>query len=93
VKLALKVVPGASSDSMEWMGEGQDILKVRVTAAPEKGKSNKAVEKLIAGRLGLPVSAVTIVSGATGRQKLVEISGLSKPEILAKLYIGIPESP
>jgi len=47
---------------------------VRVTAAPEGGKANAAVEKTIAAALGLPKSAVTVVRGHSGRSKQVEIA-------------------
>jgi hypothetical protein len=85
VKLPLKVVPGASREGLQWLGDDRGTLKVRVTAAPEKGKANKAVEKLIARRLDLPLSAVTITGGASSPNKIVEISGLSEAKIRAKL--------
>ena len=85
MRLQLKVVPGASREKVEWLDETQRILKVRVTAAPEKGKANKAVVKLLAKRLGLPASAVTIVSGNTSQQKQVDITGLDDSDILARL--------
>ena len=85
MKLPLKVVPGASRDGIQWLDEAQTILKVRVTAAPEKGKANKAVTALIAAHLGLPKAAVTLVSGNTSQQKLVEISGMPEAEISQRL--------
>ena len=85
MKLPLKVVPGASRDGIQWLDEAQTILKVRVTAAPEKGKANKAVTALIAAHLGSPKAAVTLVSGNTSQQKLVEISGMPEAEIRQRL--------
>jgi uncharacterized protein YggU (UPF0235/DUF167 family) len=73
LKLPLKVIPGASREHVQWFGEG---LKVKVTMVPEKGQANRAVEKLLAQRLGLPESAVRIVSGHTSQQKLVELDGI-----------------
>ncbi|MDH3220620.1 MAG: DUF167 domain-containing protein, partial [Gammaproteobacteria bacterium] len=53
VKISLKVVPGASRDAIAgWYG---DRLRVRVGAAPQRGKANAAVEKLVAHALGLPL--------------------------------------
>jgi hypothetical protein len=46
---------------------------VRVTAPPEKGKANKAVIKILASTLGLPVRSVIIYSGAGSQQKMVEL--------------------
>src|ERR1051325_9653356 len=62
VRLALKVVPGSSKNAIAgWLG---DTLKVRVSAAPERGKANDAVEALIADALRLPADRVRIVAGA-----------------------------
>lgn len=83
VKLRLKVVPGASREGVEgWLGEA---LKVRVRAAPEKGKANAAVEKLLAGHIGLPPSKVRVVSGFTVPTKTVEIEGLDADTLAALL--------
>ena len=83
VKLPVKVVPGAArSEISGWLGSS---LKVRVTAAPERGKANAAVEALICDALGLPSGSVRVVSGATSPRKLVEIAGLPKAEILDRL--------
>lgn len=84
-KLKLKVVPGASRERIDgWLG---DALKLRVRAAPEQGRANAAVEKLLAEALGLPARRVRIVSGFTNAAKLVEIEGLQADEILARLAI------
>jgi hypothetical protein len=85
VKLKIKVVPGASSDAVEWLEEESLLVKVRVTVAPEKGKANKAVEKLLADRLGLPKGSVIITSGQTSQLKLVELTGLTVQELRHKL--------
>ena len=49
---------------------------------PEKGAANRALERLLAERLGLPKSAVSVVAGATSRLKTVRLSG--EPALLAK---------
>lgn len=51
------------------------MLRVRVTAVPDKGKANTAVIGLLAKALGVPKSAVTLVSGDTARLKTVAIEG------------------
>jgi uncharacterized protein YggU (UPF0235/DUF167 family) len=50
-------------------------VKVRVTAAPESGKANAAVLKLLARAWKIPRSTMEIVSGATARRKVVAVSG------------------
>jgi uncharacterized protein (TIGR00251 family) len=83
VKLRVKVVPGASRDSVDgWLG---DALKVRVAAPPERGKANTAVEAAIAAVLGVTVQSVRIISGHTSPRKVVEITGLSDQDVAARL--------
>ncbi len=51
------------------------VLRVRVKAVPDKGKANAAVVALLAKALGVPKTAVTLVSGDTARLKTVAIEG------------------
>jgi uncharacterized protein (TIGR00251 family) len=83
MKLGVKVVPGASKDAVVgWLG---DELKVRVSAPPEKGKANRAVEKLLASSFGLNAREVSVINGHGSAHKIVELAGLSRSEILAML--------
>lgn len=83
IRLALKVVPASSRDCVAgWL---EDVLKVRVRAAPERGKANAAVEELLADALAISPDAVRIVSGMTTARKTAEISGLSLAEIHERL--------
>ncbi|MBB3658830.1 uncharacterized protein (TIGR00251 family) [Rhizobium sp. BK650] len=58
------------------------LLKVRVTAVPEKGKANTALIALISKSLGVAKSSVDLVSGDTSRKKILRIDG--DPEDLTK---------
>lgn len=59
-----------------WTGaDGRPYIKVRVVAAPHKGDANAAVVALIAKTLGVPKGTVQIVSGASGREKQIEVAG------------------
>ncbi len=81
--LKVKVSPGARKEDIAgWLG---DVLRVRVTAPPERGKANEAVCRLLAARLGLPVSAVTIARGAASRDKLLQVDGLTEDEMRRRL--------
>jgi uncharacterized protein (TIGR00251 family) len=83
MKLALKVVPGASCDAIAgWL---DDSLKVRVTAPAESGKANKAVKKLLATTLGIAAADIDIVAGGASPRKIIEISSLSQDEVMARL--------
>ncbi len=81
--LRVKVVPGSSRDRLSGMLG--DRFKVLVSSPPEGGKANKAVCRLLASKLGLPRSAVSIVSGQTHALKDVAITGLSPDLIVRKL--------
>lgn len=88
-RLTVRVQPGASADRVEdWMTDdaGRTYLKVRVRAIAEGGKANKAVEQVIAKWLGLPKSAVKVVTGAKTRLKGLQIDG--PPELAAMLSEG-----
>ncbi len=74
VLLRIKAVPGAKRD--EIAGELGDRLKVRVSAAPEDGKANKAICALIAKRLGVRKKDVRIHSGMTNPEKIVRVEGI-----------------
>lgn len=71
VTVTLRVQPGASRDIAA--GLHGEALKVRVTARAVEGKANQAVIRFLAGELGVPPSAVTILSGASSRSKRVRI--------------------
>lgn len=79
------VQPCASVDRIE--GEHNAMLKVRLSAPPERGKANKALIKLISKTLGIPKSGVTLIKGRTTRIKQLEISGISAEDIEKRLAI------
>jgi uncharacterized protein len=70
-RLALRVTPGARSEGVE-IGEGAVLIKVR--AKPQDGEANEAVLALLAAALGIATSRLRMLRGATGRDKLVQLS-------------------
>lgn len=86
MKLPVKVSPAAPGDTLVgWLG---DAFKVRVKAAPERGKANAAVEKLLAGALDVPTNCIRVVAGHTSTRKIVEVEGLSEAEVRQRLSIA-----
>jgi len=81
VEIRVKVVPGASRDRIA--GLLGDALKVQVSAAPERGKANAAVEALLAKALGVDARAVTVVSGLTSPRKVVRVEGVPAERVAA----------
>ena len=84
------VVPRSRRD--EIVGLQGDALKLRVAAVPVRGKANRAVERFVAQRLGVPTSAVAIVSGHASRRKRVQVSGVSAARILSTLAPAADDS-
>ncbi len=75
--VSVVVIPGASRD--EVVGIHGDALKVKVTAAPEKGKATERVRELLAEHFGVSVSAVVLQRGQSQRQKVFVIRGVTVP--------------
>lgn len=76
--LFLRVTPNAGRDSIdgaETRDDGTTVLRVRVSAVPDKGKANAAVIALLAKSLGIGKSNVTLVSGDTSRMKTLAVTG------------------
>jgi len=82
-RLKVKVVPGASRT--EVVGRLGEALKVRVAAPPEGGKANREVVALLAAKVGLPVAAVTVVSGQASPSKVLAFQGLDAATLQARL--------
>ena len=76
LRLAVRLTPKASRTRIEGpAAEGGAVLKVAVTPAPESGKANTALIKLLAREWRLPKSSIAIERGATSRHKTLAIAG------------------
>lgn len=81
--LPVRAQPGARRVGIT--GEYDGALRIAVSAAPEKGKANKAIVKILADAFNLPKSAVEIVSGTTSRRKKFLLRSASSDSIYAVL--------
>ena len=81
--MQLRVSPGAAKSAV--LGRHGTAWKVRVAAAPEDGKANAAVVRLLADTLAVSSRGVEIVSGHRSRDKIVALSGLEADEIERRL--------
>ncbi len=81
ITFKVKVVPGSSQTAI--CGLYDDMIKIKVSAPPEKGKANKCLIEFLSKKLGVKKNAVSVITGATGPVKQIHITGLS-PEILLK---------
>lgn len=81
--VAVHAQPGARRDAI--VGEHGGRLKIALTTPPIEGRANQALIKFLAKRLGLPRSAIELISGETSREKRLRISGLSVAALLDSL--------
>ncbi|MBE7445221.1 MAG: DUF167 domain-containing protein [Planctomycetia bacterium] len=85
VILSIRTQPGSSKNRI--IGEYGGRLKLAVTAAPEKGKANKAIIELLADTLRIHESSIHIISGETSRDKRLLIEGLVPEDISSLLNL------
>jgi len=83
IRLNLRVSPGAGHSAV--VGRHGDAWKLRVAAAPERGRANASVIDLLATSLEVGRPDVRIVGGTVSRDKVVEIVGLTLEEAERRL--------
>ncbi len=82
-RLTIKVSPNASRSGIAGVRDG--VLQIRVAAPPVEGRANKELIEVLAKALGVRKSAIRIIKGQTGRNKVIEIEGMSGEEIITKI--------
>ena len=83
VTLRVRVQPRASRD--ELGGERAGALVVRLTAAPVGGEANDALVRFLARRLERPPSALHLLRGARGRDKVLRVDGVTAAGLRSRL--------
>lgn len=86
LRIAVHVTPNA--DKSEVTGEFDGALKVRLKAQPLEGRANDALVRLIATKLGVAKSTVSVSHGQSGRQKLLAVSTTLTPEEAMRRLLG-----
>ena len=84
--LAVRVVPRSPREGIA--GHEGGIVRIRLSAPPVEGRANEALIRFLATALGVPRGRVSILSGVSGRNKIVRIAGISLPETLAALGLA-----
>ena len=69
-EFAVRVTPKASRNAIKVE---DDIIRIYVTTVPEDGKANDAVVKLLAKSMGVAKSRLTLIRGATSRDKIFRL--------------------
>jgi uncharacterized protein (TIGR00251 family) len=86
VFITIEVSAGAKASQFPaGYNKWRNAVGCHVTAPASEGKANKAVIAIIGKTLGVPASAVSIVSGMTASHKKIHIAGLSKLHVVELL--------
>lgn len=78
IKLLVRLTPKAKREGFDGVyadPAGGERAKIAVNAPPVDGKANEALIKYVAKALRIAKSSVTLVSGATDRNKTLMIAG------------------
>jgi uncharacterized protein (TIGR00251 family) len=82
MRIHVRVIPRSGKNLIEWEEGG---LKVHVTAPPVDGAANEALVALLAQCLTVHKRDIQIVRGTSGRNKIVEITGMTTEAIENKI--------
>ena len=85
LRLDLRVMPRSPRTGIDGVRDGR--LVVRVTAPPVDDAANDAVVGALARALGVPRRAIRVVTGATARNKTVEVANIDEAHVRARLMV------
>jgi uncharacterized protein len=85
-RLRVRVIRGSTRPGI--VGRHGEAWKVRVAAAPERGRANEAVLDLLAETLSLQRRDVSLVAGHRSRDKIVDVDGIGEDETRRRLENG-----
>jgi len=81
-----KIVPGSSRTVVSGIHDG--MLKVRVSAAAEKGAANKCLIEFLAKQIGIRKNAIGIIAGKSNPIKRIQVLGVSAETLLKELNLN-----
>ncbi|HLK50191.1 MAG TPA: DUF167 domain-containing protein [Bryobacteraceae bacterium] len=78
-RITVKVHPRAKRTAIR--GRLGEAYKLDLAAPPVDGRANEECARFLAELAGVPRGHVRIVTGQTGRMKVVEVEGVSETEL------------
>lgn len=85
VRVEVRVQPRSSRNLI--VGEQNGALKIKLTSPPVDGAANTALVDFLASSLKISRQNINLLKGATSRNKLIEIDGISSTEFLVRLNL------
>jgi uncharacterized protein len=82
-EIGIRLTPRAATNEIVGVRDG--VLWARVTAAPERGRANAALCRLLAKRVGVGVRDVSVARGLASRTKVVRVNGMTRADLLGTL--------
>ena len=86
VTFQVRVQPRAKKNAI--VGEVGEALKLALTAPPLEGRANEACVRFLAEVLNVARSSVTIAAGASSRNKVIRVAGLTAAQVKKRLAVG-----
>jgi uncharacterized protein (TIGR00251 family) len=86
--IAVRVTTRASKNEITGI-QDNGTLKIRIKAAPVEGKANQALIEFLSELIGIPKSSIEIVSGLSGKDKLVTVMGITAEQLHSRLLVHI----
>jgi uncharacterized protein YggU (UPF0235/DUF167 family) len=80
--VTVRVVPRSGRTTVET-SSGPIVIRVR--AAPRDGRATEEARRALAAAMGVALSDVTLRLGHRSREKIFEIAGVSREEVLQRL--------
>lgn len=77
--LNIRLQPRARRDAL--LDERDGVLRVSVVAPPVDDRANDALCRLIARRVEVAPSRVTVIRGRRSREKVVRVDGIEQQEL------------
>ena len=88
---AVRIKPRAKRDGITVAPDGVTV-QVAVTAPPVENKANEQCVKLLAKKLGISRSSLSIIKGEHARDKVIACEGLAAGDVFERLTSPLPTS-
>lgn len=67
------------------LGQSEGVWKIKIAAAPEKGKANKELVDYLGEVLAVKKSQISLILGETSHHKVLQIEGLTAEAVIDRL--------